>query len=295
VYQTLRRSGPSNTTVISQGSIVYNAPLDRYLYTSWSEYTFELYEAPKPWGPWKLFSRKDFGGYPWFNQAPGCPNPKNGGYGLQIPSKFISADGRRMWMQANWFEGGASCGGSNYNFSLRPVEVERYVRTKASNVPDPRDDLARRSTTTPIEKSAHFGNGEYYNDGIRAQSEDSFDWENKPVDFWGYEWPRQYTMDRVAYTTGQMFPNGGWFERDLRVQVRQNFRWVDVTGLRDTPDYPYDPSAGPNKTYTFTFDDIAGDGLRVIGAPTPGPGGDGWFTSIGELEVYFDAKGRRAP
>lgn len=294
VYPTLRRSGPLNTTVISQGSIVYDEPLDRYLYTSWSEYTFELYEAPKPWGPWKLFSRKDFGGYPWFNQAPGCPHPKNGGYGLQIPSKFISADGKRMWMQANWFEGGASCGGSNYNFSLRRVELEPFVATKPVNGPDPSDNIARRSTTTPIEKQAHFGNGEYYNDGNRAQSEDSFDWENKPLDFWGYEWPRRYRMDRVVYTTGSMFPNGGWFASDLRVQVRQDFEWVDVARQAVTPAYPYDAGAGPNRSFTFTFDDIVGDGVRVIGAPTPGPQGDGWFTSIAELEVYFDAKGRRA-
>ena len=33
----------ANLTVISQGGIVYDDPLDTYLYTSWTELTFELY------------------------------------------------------------------------------------------------------------------------------------------------------------------------------------------------------------------------------------------------------------
>jgi len=296
LYGTLRKPAdfpdPRNVTVISQGSIVYNEPLDRYLYTSWSEYTFEFYEAPTPWGPWKLFSRKDFGGYPWFDAAPGCAGPKNGGYSVQIPSKFISADGKRMWLQSNWFVGNA-CGPGNYNFSLRTLDVEPYRRTKPSNPPDPQANLARAPGTTPIEKQAHYGKGAFYNDGILDQSEDSFDWENKPEDFWGYEWPREHTMDRVVYTTGWMFGNGGWFASDLRVQVRRDHRWVDVKRLETTPAYPYDPSAGPYKTYTLRFKRTSGDGVRIIGAPTPGPQGDGWFTSIAELAVFYDGRAAR--
>ncbi|MGH3171396.1 MAG: hypothetical protein ACRDN0_36745 [Trebonia sp.] len=60
----LNDSGPSQLSVISQGGVVYNAPLRRYIDTSWIEYTFEFYETPRPWGPWKLFSRHDAGGYP---------------------------------------------------------------------------------------------------------------------------------------------------------------------------------------------------------------------------------------
>ncbi|MDF2648268.1 MAG: beta-lactamase [Paenibacillus sp.] len=74
IYASTRDSAhPSNTSVLSQGGIVYNKALNRYLYTSWTEYTFEFYEAPQPWGPWKKFMTKDFGGYPW-------SDTKNGGY-----------------------------------------------------------------------------------------------------------------------------------------------------------------------------------------------------------------------
>lgn len=37
-------------TVVSQGHVLYNAPLDRYIYASWTDPTFELYEAPRPGG-----------------------------------------------------------------------------------------------------------------------------------------------------------------------------------------------------------------------------------------------------
>ena len=50
VYTNTNNSvmNPKDMTVISQGSIVYNKALNRYIYTSWAEYTFEFYEAPKP-------------------------------------------------------------------------------------------------------------------------------------------------------------------------------------------------------------------------------------------------------
>ncbi len=288
VYPSLQGDGVSNMTVISQGSVVYNAPLDRYLYTSWTEYTFEFYEAPRPWGPWTLFLQKDFGAYPWFGRPADdtCPGPKNGGYATTIPSKFISADGRTMWVQSNWFVE-VLCGEPNYNFSLRKLTVAPFVPTTATNKPDPANNLAMTGEgTTPIEKCARFGHGAYYNDGNKAQSEDSLDRANKPWDFWGYTWAREYQLNRVIYTTGNMAPDGGWFsnrEGGLKVQVRRNFTWVDVTGLAITPDYPYDDTAGPTKTYTLTFDAIQGDGVRIIGHP----GGDASYTSIAELEVYF--------
>src|SRR5262249_55223654 len=109
-------------TVLSQGGIVYNAPLNRYIYTSWTEYTFEFFEAPKPWGPWKKFLSRDFGSYPWSASL-------NGGYATTIPSKFISADGKTMFVQANTFSGGFK----NYQFSLRKLMVDPLTTSPPSN------------------------------------------------------------------------------------------------------------------------------------------------------------------
>jgi hypothetical protein len=288
IYPTLfSDNGPLDLTVISQGGVVYNAPLRRYIYTSWTEYTFEFYEAPQPWGPWKLFMSKDSGCYPWFGPGATCAGPKNGGYAATIPSKFISADGRDMWVQSNWWVD-VACGATNYNFSLRPLRLHPRRPTAAANRPDPTNNLARTGQgVATIEKSAHYGHGAYYNDGITTESEDSYDGSYKTLDFWGYTWDQVYLFDEVQYTTGDIFYDGGWFASDLTVQVRRGAAWVDVTGLAATPAYPYDSTAGPNNTYTLSFDPAEGDGLRIFGAP----GGEHNFTSIGELAVYF--RGRR--
>jgi len=121
------RRSPHGNTAISQGGVVYNKPLDRFIYTSWgSTDTFWFYEAPKPWGPWNLFLTKDFQ-----NTA-----SSYGGYATTIPSKFISSDGKTMWVQSNLC---IPCGSpvGNYAFSLRkfvavpaniPLEPAVHIR-----------------------------------------------------------------------------------------------------------------------------------------------------------------------
>lgn len=109
------QSGAHDLTVISQAGILYDKPLDLYLYTSWTELTFEFYAAESPWGPWKLFASRDFGRYPWTTDA-------YGGYAATIPSKFLSADGRSGWLQANVCPC-APAGVTQYDFGLRTIEV----------------------------------------------------------------------------------------------------------------------------------------------------------------------------
>lgn len=293
VYPALQCGGrpgddvATNVGVISQGGVVYNAPLKRYIYTSWTWYTWEFYEAPQPWGPWRLFMRKDFGAGKWFG-APAdtaCSDRNEGGYAATIPSRFISADGKTMWVQSNtndrW---NYACGRDNYSFSFRKLEVEPFVASEPTNQPDPANNLAVIGEgVTPIEKCARHGRVTCYNDGDKERSESSLDCDQlKPLDFWGYVWKRRYNFDRVIYTTGQTDEDGGWFD-DLRVQVRQDFRWIDVAVRRITPPYPHNASAGPNRAYTTDFNRTWGDGIRIIGAP----GGAARFTTIAELEVYY--------
>lgn len=293
VYPRLRCGGrpgdqkASNVSVISQGGVVYNAALGRYLYTSWTWYTFEFYEAPTPWGPWRLFLHKDFGATPFYGPdgGPSCPGLRVGGYPTTIPSKFISADGRTMWVQtSSWKRWNFACGKPNYSFGLRKLTVAPFVATTPLNKPDPGNNLAITGAgATPIEKAARYGQVQRYNDGRVDRFESSFDCEaDKQVDFWGYTWTHAYRLDRVAYTTGETFDDGGWFD-DLRVQVRQRFRWIDVRRLRISPAYPRDRSAGPDKRYVLDFPLTWGDGVRIIGKP----GGAATFTTIAELEAYY--------
>ncbi|HEY6738992.1 MAG TPA: DUF4185 domain-containing protein, partial [Actinopolymorphaceae bacterium] len=52
VYQEMFDPALRNDlTVLSQGHVLYNEPLARYIYSSWSEYTHHFYESPTPWGP----------------------------------------------------------------------------------------------------------------------------------------------------------------------------------------------------------------------------------------------------
>jgi hypothetical protein len=110
---TLRYPTPSyeGYSVIAQGSVVYDAPRSRYIYTSWTEYTYEFYEAPTPWGPWRKFYYRDFGPYPWTETL-------NGGYATTVPSKFISAEGGAMWLQSNTWSSGVD----HNDFALRTLQ-----------------------------------------------------------------------------------------------------------------------------------------------------------------------------
>lgn len=273
IYTDRLTEGLGNMSVVSQGSIVYNKPLDRYLYTSWTEFTFEFYEAPKPWGPWKKFYTADFGDYPW-------TEGNNGGYATVIPSKFISEDGREMWLNSNTFMGGVK----NYNFSLRKMKVTPYLKTKPKNEKSG-DNLALPAydpDVAPVSRTMGNGGLARLNDGQRGDPLDSINGERKPEDWWGYAWPRAYRMNKVAYAAGASDKEaGGWFE-NVRVQVRQNFEWVDVEEAVATPAYPSNEKAD-GQTYTFSFKDTWGDGVRIIGKP----GGSQSYTSIDELEVYY--------
>ncbi|MBP8534508.1 hypothetical protein GWI24_15450, partial [Streptomyces sp. MK37H] len=134
----------------------------------------------------------------------------------------------------------------------------------------------------PIERATHFGRA-IYNDGDTTQNEDDWNDERKPTSWWGYTWPRTYRLNQVAYTTGTMFGDGGWFSSPPKIQVRRDGVWTDVTGQRVTPSYPTSSAAGTNKTYVFDFDTTTGDGVRIIG----GSGGTQTFTSIAELAAHY--------
>ncbi|MGA2743645.1 MAG: DUF4185 domain-containing protein [Candidatus Sulfotelmatobacter sp.] len=269
---------PPYQQVIAQGGVTYDAPLRKYIFASWSCSTHEFYEASQPWGPWKHFQSTDFG--------PLRLTQNRGQYGTSIPSKFISADGRALWLQSN-----VCCGGDSYRFSLRRLHLRPAQPSSASNGPST-DNLALSPGTRAISKSTHFGTlcgrdcSDQLNSGDATVSEDDYDEQVKTTDWWGYTWPKVYNINQVVYTTGTMFPNGGWYEANLRVQVRQNFKWVDVSGVTVTPPYPYTADAGNFTSYTFSLPNTWGDGVRIIGQP----GSTGYFTSINQLGVYFQAE-----
>ncbi|PSK99795.1 uncharacterized protein DUF4185 [Haloactinopolyspora alba] len=262
-------------TVLSQGHVLYNKPLDRYLYTSWTEYTLEMYESPTPWGPWSRMESHDFGGYPWGPE-------QHAGYGATIPSKFLSDDGRTMMLQSNVCPCAPS-GTPVYRYSLRQVELVPGRDVEPSNPLDG-GNLATDPGTVAVSKSVRQGDLGALNDGATDVSLDDSDEELKRDSWWGYTWPEPKRMNRVVYTTGEIQDGGGWFLGRPRVQVRQDGHWVDVAGQVTDPVYPGRESVGSTKRFTVTFPETVGDGVRVIGVP----GGDLAYSSMSEVEVYDD-------
>ena len=74
----------------------------------WTASRLEFYSALARWGPWTLFYRQDFEPESWYNPC--------------IPSKFISADGRHLWLfvAGNFIEGKRY-----YGLNIIPVTAEK--------------------------------------------------------------------------------------------------------------------------------------------------------------------------
>lgn len=175
--------GSANMSVISRGSVTFNVPLKRYIYASWTEYTFELYESPSPSGPFKLFYAKDFGGYFWNSE-------KGGGYATTIPSKFTSEDGKTMWVVSSTFAGGAK----EYFFGIRKLVVEPFAEgCDAQNVSSG-ENLAQLPDAVVFNACNHRGNGESGRDGDLQTGGDSWTCEVRTEDFWGYTFASQYAF-----------------------------------------------------------------------------------------------------
>ncbi|MEY4575638.1 MAG: hypothetical protein RL701_341 [Pseudomonadota bacterium] len=259
----------ANLSVISQGGVVYNAPLRRYIYTSWTEYTFEFYEAPSPWGPFRLFASKDFGVFPWSDSH-------FGGYGATVPSKFVSEDGTSMYLQTNTWE-------RSYTFSLREVRLERFQKKEPDNIADVPIPMASLGAVT-IGSSFRTGQPQILSDGIVAdQSEDSRTGERREFDVWGYEWPREYRMNRLSYSAGSS-GNCGGFEA-LGVDVRHSGEWVPVSGISVFPRYD---AGAAYRTYAIDFPTVqSGDGVRLRGKPV----GESACTTIAELAIEYRSTG----
>jgi hypothetical protein len=80
----------------SMTGLHYIEPLDLYILPQWyhthldddsrrwKATCLEFYQSPTPWGPWTLFHAQYFEPEGWYNPY--------------IPSKFISSDGRKLWI-----------------------------------------------------------------------------------------------------------------------------------------------------------------------------------------------------
>lgn len=79
----------SDTNRCSSGSVIYNQGLKRYILTNHRGEINKLgiFDAPEPWGPWTTIAYYDNWG-----------KFKGSGLIYSIPTKWISDDGKTMWM-----------------------------------------------------------------------------------------------------------------------------------------------------------------------------------------------------
>jgi hypothetical protein len=101
----------------------------------------------------------------------------------------------------------------------------------------------------------------------------------------GYLFKAPCTVDTVTFTEGMHFGNGGWFSGGtLKLQAFKDGAWVDVEATA-SPAYPVGNSqsvfGSQFEVYTFTFEEITCDGIRLFGTA----GGDAGFISVSELAV----------
>src|SRR5690606_21446888 len=123
-----------------------------------------------------------------------------------MPSKFISADGRDLWLQSNWFVPASSRGGRAYSFGLRRVRFD-----PGSGAPVTASGNLALDGAWPIVSRVREGQERVLNDGRRDLAEDSAFGPGSGSDVWGYEWDAPRRMSRLVYAPGPQDSLGGWF------------------------------------------------------------------------------------
>jgi hypothetical protein len=110
---------------------------------------------------------------------------------------------------------------------------------------------------------------------------DTWDGNDAAAEDWiGYAYGAPHLFSSLVFQEGMHFRDGGWFDT-LAVQVRRDGVWTDVAGLAVEPAYAGASGAG-FRTYDLRFVPVAGDAIRLFGAP----GGTADFISVAELRAY---------
>ena len=158
-------------------------------------------------------------------------------------------------------------------------------------------DTARRDAMwLTVPRSLYADRVEIIRDGKRVGDGSTFysiqDHGNPKRDYFGFEWAQPQLVGLLAYHTGSVEENGGWFT-SMGVEYRaSDGNWKAVDGLLISPPLPPGPLPF-NKPhfveYLLAFRPVTTTAVRIIG---DAGGTDHWrsprthFTSISELSVH---------
>lgn len=144
------------------------------------------------------------------------------------------------------------------------------------------------SVTAPTgtgNKNIYIINNEASGVNLNTQYDTYNGYLNAHKDYVGYLFTTSCEVDTVVFTEGMNFDNGGWFANgDITVQALINGTWTDMK-TKVSPKYPVgntqEDFGEDFEEYTFTFDPVICDGIRIIGTA----GGSAGFVSVSELAV----------
>jgi len=192
-----------------------------------------------------------------------------------IPASDVAAAGTAQVTVFNRSPGGGASSALTFTVNQAAVPNLTQIGTIIARV------------TSPIGGGNH--NLEVIRDGDKppvgttdsSRQYDTYSGGAPAADDWiGYQYATPQSFAKIIFQEGINFGDGGWFNH-LNVQVRQSGTWVDVANLTSTPAYPANDGIS-FETYTLLFTPVTGDAIRIEGVP----GGNAYFTSVGELEVY---------
>ncbi|MDP2898802.1 MAG: hypothetical protein Q8Q12_19875, partial [bacterium] len=175
-------------------------------------------------------------------------------------------------------------GRNKYGASNAPASIAKVSYVGRRNLARPLSLGGKSEPSGYVYVISHYAiigmNDITYND-----NNDSWNGAYKEEDYWGYVWASPLFFDHIAYYTGDMLGDGGWF-LDLKLQYTQDgTTWLDAPIVKIEPAYDFtDERAGKQRftRYDITMPTLRGTGIRIAGTP----GGTATFTSISEMEVF---------
>ncbi len=182
-------------------TMTFNAPLRKYLMcitdggNTTSMYNTYLLESDHITGPWKLITfMEKFGPQAYF---------------VNVPSKFIAADGRTAWLcyAANFASTGWPAGwrpdppGSRYGMCLQEIRLSSAPPPATDNPLHSEDNIANQATVTVTSTYGGYSAGAavdgvvdgYPHDQTREWSSDG----EKETAMLRLTWTREHTIDRI--------------------------------------------------------------------------------------------------
>jgi DUF1680 family protein len=196
-----------------------------------------------------------------------------------VPIKSPRFEGTRRATLVPFADAGAS--GSNYRVWLYAPGAMPPI--EASLLADGTESRSRRGNVSGS-----------INDGDRETFVVTFDAKHQHEDWFAVTVDQPVRVARIAFTHGDMFHDGGWFDTSrgkpqVQVQRSKNGSWETVAELVEYPATTSQDrsSVAAGRAFIVTLDQpLEVLGVRVVGRPASGDNPQQAFSSCAELQAF---------